>query len=393
MNIHPQIEKVLERKAGQILSLAKKIHANPEIGFEERKACRWQVELLKKWDFRVQCPFVGVSTAYKAIRGRGKPVFCFMAEYDALPEIGHACGHNLICSAAIGAGVALAEVLQKEKITGSVVVMGTPAEESKGGKVIMVKRGALRGIDAVIMAHPGAKTSPDAGSNAICRYDVTFKGKAAHAAGDPPQGYSALDAVILFFQGINAWRQFLPESSRVHGIILEGGVMPNIIPEQASCRFYLRSPDDAYLVKMSNRFKQIAAGAAMMTGTKFKISPALEAYKARLPNKYLNEAYLEAARKLGMNPVIPEHPERGSSDFGDVSQKVPGAHVYFNIAGKKKELPAHSIAFREAAGSEYGLQQMLRAANAMAQVGYRYFTDADFQRKVHEEFKRQMGKR
>ncbi len=381
-----EFKKTIAAHAGQLKALALKIHRNPELGLEETKACAWQMQMLKRWGFSVQTPFAGLSTAYKAVCGRGKPVFCFMAEYDALPEIGHACGHNLICTAAMGAGAALGAAMKREKISGTVVVMGTPAEESKGGKIKMLQKGAMKGIDAVMMAHPSDQTTPDTGSAAIQRIDVTFEGVSAHAAAAPEKAKNALDAVMLLFHGVSAWRQQLPETSRIHGIVIEGGVVPNIIPDLASCRFFLRSPDGDVLTDMAERFGDIARGAALMTGTKAQINPSLEPYRGHRPNKSFNEAFIESARAVGLNPVIPEQSGRGSSDFSNVSYVVPGAHVYFGIA--KRQIPAHSIAFCKAAGSDYGLKQMLRAAEAMAQVGYRYLTDNAFRKSVHGDFRK-----
>lgn len=387
---HPAIHEVIQKHADQLRELSIKIHENPELGLKEEKACAWQVELLKEWGFKVDIPFAGYETAYCAVRGEGKPVFCFMAEYDALPEIGHACGHNLICSAALGAGVSLAEALEKENIEGTVIVMGTPAEETKGGKAGIIKHDGLKNIDAVMMAHPSRRTIPDNGCTAIKSFHISYEGKAAHAAGAPEKGVNALDAVMLLFQGVNAWRQHLVETCRVHGIVTEGGAAANIIPEKASCVFCLRALEDNVLEDMVGRFKEIAEGAALMTGARLIMPPDREGYKARKPNKHLNSAYVKAAEAVGLNPEIPEKSGRGSSDFGNVSQEVPGAHVYFGIS---KESPAaHSVEFAEAAGSEYGLDQMIRAAEALALSGYRYFTDSSFRESVHEEFEKIKGK-
>jgi amidohydrolase len=385
------IDGQLAKYAGDIDALATAIFKNPELGFEERKACDLQVGLLKQWGFEVTSPFAGLDTAYVAVWGKGKPTFCFMGEYDALPDIGHACGHNLICSAAIGAGCALRDVMKRQKIPGRIVIMGTPAEESKGGKLVMIRNGALRGLDAVLEAHPSYRTTPDSGSTAIRRLDVRYFGKAAHAAGSPELGRNALDGVMLLFQGVNAWRQHMTESNRVHGIVTDGGVAPNIIPERAAARFFLRSLDDNDLAEMLVRFRAIARGAALMTGTRLVLKESSTGYKARLPNTPLNEAYIEAAGVAGLKPVIPEKSGRGSSDFGDVSHEAPGAHVYFGIGRQK--IASHSVAFREAAGSPYGRRQMLAAANALAAVGYRYFTDADFRRRVAADFRAATAKR
>lgn len=376
----------IARSADALKKLAEKIHQNPELGFCEFKACAWQTALLRKWGFTVRSPFAGLETAYKAVRGEGKPVFCFIAEYDALPDIGHACGHNLICTTALGAARALADVLKAKNLSGTVAVLGTPAEESKGGKIIMIENGALKGLDAVMEAHPSARTVPDTGSTAIRRLNATYLGAPAHAAGAPEAGRNALDAVLLLFAGINAWRQHLRESDRVHGIVNEGGVAPNIIPARASGTFFLRSLHDARLEQMTRRFKAIARGAALMTATKLEIGPVSRGYKSRRPNAALNDAFVAAATRAGLAPEIPEQSGRGSSDFGDVSHLLPGVHVYFGIS--KKIIPGHSDAFREAAGSTYAQNQMLRAAESLAAVGCRYMTDAAFRKKVADNFKK-----
>jgi len=370
---------ILSRK-GDFTRLARSIWLRPELGFEEKFACAEQKKLLSGLGFAVKSPFGGIKTAYKAVRGSGKPSFCFVAEYDALPGIGHGCGHNLICAAAIAAGWAVATMLEKKKLAGTVIVMGTPGEEGKGGKVIMLKNNALKGVDAAMMTHPSWETMIDTASTAIRRLEVSFTGKAAHAAAHPDLGVNALDAVMLIFNGINAWRQHLPESSRVHGIIIKGGEMPNIIPDNSTCCFYLRSPDDAYLDKMERRFRDIVKGAALMTGAIPKIKNYNIPYKSRRPNAVLNTTYSEAADILGLKPTAHLKPGRGSSDFGDFSHAVPGIHPYFGIA--KKKIAGHSLDFTKAAGSDYGMKQMLKAAAAMASTGYFFITDKKFRKQV-----------
>jgi amidohydrolase len=385
------LRKALRRYAGEVRDLALAVFRNPELGFEERQACDLQVRLLRRRGFRVASPFAGLATAYKAVWGKGRPAFCFMGEYDALPKIGHACGHNLICAAAIGAGCALREVLERERVPGTIVVMGTPAEESKGGKVVMIRNGALEGIDAVLEAHPSYRTTPDNGCTAIRRVSVSYAGKSSHAAGSPELGRNALDAVMLLFQGVNAWRQHVVETSRIHGIVTEGGVAPNIVPDRAGAVFFLRSLDDRDLAAMIRRFRDIARGAALMTGTRLKLEVGGNGYKSRIPNAPLNQAYIESAAAAGLAPEIPEKSGRGSSDFGDVSHEVPGAHVYFGIG--RRVLACHSTDFREAAGSAYGRDQMVRAAEAIAAVGYRYFTNRGFRERVRADFARETRKR
>lgn len=385
MTPHPLIAKTVAQSSSALEKLALDIHATPELGYAETKAVAWQTRLLTRWGFQVRSPFASLATAYRAAKGTSGPVVCFMAEYDALPEIGHGCGHNLICAAALGAGRALAAALANEGRPGTVVVMGTPAEEGGGGKVQMIARGALKDIDMAIMAHPSVRTQPWLGSTAIKSHIVSFAGQAAHAAGSPHEGRNALDAVRLLFAGVDAWRQHLRESSRVHGIVTNGGAAPNIIPDASSCHFFLRSPDDAVLAAMVRRFKAIAKGAALMTDTKVTFRAADGGYKAPWLNAPLNDAWVEATDALKLKPKTDVEPGRGSTDFSDVSQVVPGSHVYFAIT-RKQDLPSHSPQFAAAAASSYGLKQMLSAAEALANVGYRFATDDGFQKAVRDAY-------
>ncbi|MDD5728513.1 MAG: M20 family metallopeptidase [Victivallales bacterium] len=376
-----KIHQLVLSRGEEFRKLAHSIWKNPELGLAEKFACARQVELLARLGFSVESPYCGQTTAYKAERGRGTgPTFCYVAEYDALPEIGHACGHNLICTAAIAAGWATAEMLAARGLPGKVVVMGTPGEESKGGKVLLLDHNALDGIDAVMMVHPLHCTMPDSGSTAICRFDVKFKGKSAHAAVSPELGRNALDAVMLTFAGINAWRQHLPETARIHGVVTEGGTVPNVVPELAGCRFFLRTPDNLYLQKLEKRFRAIVKGAAMMTGTRSRIDMVNRPYQARRPNPSMNRAYVAAAAALGLNPETPQHPDRGSSDFGNFSQLRPGIHPYFSITPHK--IAAHSTEFTAAADTDYAMEQTFKAAAGMAAVGFNYLTDDAFRQEV-----------
>ena len=385
--INTIISDTVDKHGAELKGLSLKIHKCPELGLEEFNACKWQTDLLRKMGFEVKSPYCGLKTAYFAKSGKSGPVFCFLAEYDALPEIGHACGHNLICSAAIGAGKALAETLRKEKISGTVIVMGTPAEEGKGGKVKILSKNGFDNIDAVMMAHPLYRTQPWHGFLSVERFNVSFHGKSSHAANSPEKGRNALDAAMLFFQGINAWRQHLPESSRIHGIITSGGAAPNIIPDFSSCSFYIRAENEPIMKEMIKRFRDIAKGAALMTGTSCEVKDGGEGYMGGKINKTLNEEYFRVAEELGMEPVRSERGGRASSDFGDVSQLIPGTHVYFGISPRKKT-PLHSAKFAEAAKSDYALNAMLKASKAMAQIGYRFFTDAEFRKEIRADFKR-----
>ncbi len=380
-----EANRILNSQKKVLKNLALKIHEHPELDLVEVRACKWQVDLLRKWKFRVKSPYGGLKTAYRADRGRGGPVLSFMAEYDALPGVGHGCGHNLIAAAGVGAGYLLSRLLAAHRIKGTVTVMGTPGEEGAGGKVIMIRNGALKGVDAALMCHPSDVTEPDTGNSSVERLGVTFRGKSVHAA-SPEEGLNALDAVNLLYSGISAWRQQLPESARVHGVITHGGLKANIIPESTSCEFYVRSPDDRYLKSMVRRFRDIVRGAALMTGTKPEIESFGVPTKGRKPSPLLSEAWMANAGLAGLKVVIPEKPVRGSSDFGNVSHAVPAIHPYFRISSKP--IPSHSHLFTRAAKSKLGIENMFRMIVALALTGFRFMADEDFRKSVISEFRR-----
>lgn len=387
MSTNP-ISTYVTQIAPVLKELALDIHANPELGFEEFKAAEKQVALLKEWGFEVTSPYCGMETSFKAVSGSGGPVFCFMSEYDALPGVGHACGHNLIAITALGAGKAMADTLKEKNIPGTVIVMGTPGEEGKGGKVAIVNQEGLKDIDAAIMAHPGSETRTWKGCFAVERFDVVYTGKAAHAADSPEKGINALDAVMLLFHGINAWREHLPEKTRVHGIVIDGGEAPNIVPERAAASFYLRADKQQQVELMIQRFKRIAEGAALMTDCGCTVESREIGYKSGLPNEALNQAYFETATELGMNPIVPEETSRASTDFGDVSHALPGSHVYFGILENDEKHALHTTEFAEAANSDFAIEQALRTAQALAEVGLKFFTDPQFRTQVAEDFEK-----
>lgn len=379
------IKDSIAKNSGLFKDLAKKIYANPELGFEEEKACKWQIQILKKLGFKVENPFCGLKTAYKASKGFGKPEIAFLAEYDALPDIGHACGHNLIAPCSIAAGEALAQALNKEKKTASVIVFGTPAEEGKGGKLKMDAAKVFNNLDLVLMAHPAPSTSEWNGFLAIRRFVVEFFGLASHAAASPEKGLNALDATMFMFHGVNAMRQHILDESRMHGIVNNGGSAPNIIPDYSMSTFYLRAPTEKYLCEIVEKFKKIVSGAATMAGVKFKITEGEDSYKAGLVVQTLNDEFIKIAKDLGLKNIVPKVKEMGSSDFGNVSQRAPGLHCYFSST--KKDCPLHSIEFKKEASTEYAFDAMLKAAETIANLAWKFHVDKSFSNTVSSEFK------
>lgn len=366
--------------------LSDAIWNNPELAYKEFFAVEQAVEFLKEQNFTPETNYGGIATAFKAEYGTGKPAFAIFAEFDALPDVGHGCGHNLICASALAAFCAAAKILSENNLPGKVVLLGSPAEESGGGKIKMINKGCLDGVDAAMMVHPSYRATPDTGSSAITRFDVIFHGKASHAAGAPELGINALAAVNLLFAGVNAYREQLPEDSRMHGIITDGGEAPNITPARAACRFFLRSTSQEWIEKMEKRFKDIVHGAELMTGATAEIIPFNIPYMARKPNAALNKLYIESISRLGMNYVLPARGGRGSSDFGNVSQSVPGIHPYFPVTDH--EIACHSDAFRIASGSDFAFDNAMTAAAAMANIAIQYLTDSSFKEQVDADFKR-----
>ena len=368
----------------ELKALALDLHDHPEMAWKEEHAAQKLCELLNAHDLPAEKGYCGYSTAFRAdaANGEGK-TFALACEYDAL-AIGHACGHNLIAAASAGAMIAASRLMKKFDLPGKLVILGTPAEESGAGKVHLMKHNVLENVDAVMMAHPGWCTIPDRGSLAIRRYDVTFHGLTAHASASPEMGINALDAVMLLFNAISFQRQQMPEICRIHGIVTQGGVAPNIIPDTASCRFFLRSASEEWMEKLDKRFDGMVRGAATMTGTTYTKELYSISCRSRKPNKPLNDAYVEMMVDQGETISPIPVTGRGSSDFGDFSQAVPGAHTYFAISDTR--IAAHSPAFLEAARSEKGLAAMLKAAAALTYTACKFLADEEMQKQVKQNF-------
>ena len=376
----------IDRHKQDLRKLSDTLWKNPETAYNEHLAVAEVASLLESKGFTVIRPYCGIETAFRCEFDNGTgPVFAVASEYDALPEIGHGCGHNLICAAGIAAFLAVAELMKEENVPGKAVLLGTPAEEGGGGKVFMAERGCLEGVDAVIMVHPTSKCTPDMGSNANCGLEVIFHGKSSHAASNPEKGINALDAVNLLFTGVNTFRQYIPEHARIHGVILEGGLVPNVIPDRARCRFYLRTAVESWAPVLEQRFRDIAKGAELMTGATSEIAPFRPPYRARKPNCTMNHEYIDCMKRQGVSVFIPEKAGRGSSDFGNFSQLIPGIHAYFNIAADS-EPAGHSVEKAEAARSDYGFENAMRAAASQAHVMWRFMTEEKFRESVKADF-------
>ncbi|MCK4566601.1 MAG: M20 family metallopeptidase [Candidatus Thorarchaeota archaeon] len=378
----------IDKNSDHLIEISDEIHRNPEIAFKEVKASRLLADELKKANFDVVLGAAGMDTAIVAThpeQSKG-PTIAILGEYDALPEIGHACGHNLIATSALGACLALGSM--KKDLPGKLIFMGTPAEEDIGGKIAMVEAGLFKNIDAAMMFHPSpGYTMTGRQGLALTEVKIEFHGKASHASGSPEKGINALDAVIQTFNGINALRQHIKSTARIHGVITHGGTKPNIVPEYAAASFYVRAITDNYCKELVNKLENCAMGAASATGATLKYSIIEPSYQSRVMNKPMGDAFEKNLEAIG-EPIIPLPPGSGagSSDIGNVSHVIPAIHPYISICDDS--IAGHSIEFAEASASKRGHEVMLNAAKALAMTAIDLFTDSQMMDRVREEFRR-----
>lgn len=363
------------------------IHARPEIGNKEFFASAQLIKILEDEGFEVKKAVAGHETSFVARKKSDKPgpSIAFLAEYDALPGIGHACGHNIIGTTSVAAAIALSKVL--DETGGEAVVFGTPAEEggpNGSAKGSFVKHGLVEGIDAALMLHPSGQTRLSSGSLAVDPLDFEYIGKPAHAAASPHEGINALDAVIQLFNGINALRQQLQDDVRIHGIITHGGDAPNIIPEYAKARFFIRAATRSRLNEVTRRVKAVAEGAALATGAKLNVIAFQNEVDNLLLNDHYNEVFKNVIEELGETVATDERNGIGSTDAGNISQVVPTIHPYIKIGPDK--LVAHTVPFREAAASPQGDEALLKGAKALALTAFQLITDEVLLKEIKAEF-------
>jgi amidohydrolase len=361
--------------------LSMRIHRSPELGFQEVKASGWLTEYLERNGFKVEKGICQMATAFKGSYGSGKPAIALLAEYDALPQLGHACGHNIIATAAVGAAVAARGAI--DEAGGSVVVIGTPAEELHGGKVIMAERGAFDNIDAAMIVHPSVVDMASIQALACIGLEVEFWGKAAHAAVYPHEGVNALEAMIQAFNGINSLRQHIRERARIHGIITQGGEAPNVIPAYTAGSLLVRAEDDAYLDELKEKVLNCFKAASLATGARLEYKWAAH-YAPLKTNFALAEVFTKNMEALGRNLWPTLDRGLGSSDVGNVSTLVPTIHPMVAIA--PIEILAHSPEFAEAAASEDGNRGLLDGAKALAMTVVDLIAQPEIMARVKEEF-------
>jgi amidohydrolase len=373
--------EAIDRMSGELLRISRAIHARPELAFEEREASARLVEALRSAGLEVEAPAYGLETAFATEFGKGDSCVAVLAEYDALPEIGHACGHNLIATAGVGAGLALAQLAGR--LPGRVRVLGTPAEERGCGKELMARDGALDGVDAAMMVHPASVNLVTMPCVCLAELDVTYTGEAAHAAAMPERGVNALDALVLAYQGVAALRQHIRPTERIHGIITNGGQAPNIVPERAEARFYVRAANADELAALKKRVVGCFHAGAAATGADLQLRWGAADYLDIRFNEPLAESFRQNAQSLGREffPVdkLPSGLQ-GSTDMGNVSQRVPSIHPM--LAAAPIHCTIHNAEFEKWAGSEMGDAAALDGAKALAMTAIDYLSDPDLRERA-----------
>ena len=372
----------LEEIKDDLINLNDRIGKNPELGFKEFKAVKWLTDYLANHNFKIKKPIGGLETAFKAEYDFNEPgpVIAYLCEYDALPNIGHGCGHNMIGVMSVGAAVALSK---SNDLKGTIQVIGCPGEEIGGGKVTLVEKGVFDEVDAAMMVHPSNENRTYSTSLAIEAIKFTFHGQTAHAAAAPEKGINALDGVIQLFNGINAIREHLKDDVRIHGIISKGGESPNVVPDLAEAKFYFRARQKDYLKEVIEKGKNIARGAAQMTGCEVEWSNFENSNDNLNPSEKLAATYENNLKLAGVNNIAEPEESLGSTDMGNVSQVVPSIHPYIKIGD---ELIGHTVEFRDATMSKKGHQALIKAAQAMALTGYDILNDNELLEEIVEEF-------
>jgi len=367
----------------QLSELSLKIHANPELGFKEVRAADWLIRYLEENSFSIERGICELPTAFRASYGQGKPAIAILAEYDALPDLGHACGHNLIATCSVGAGIASKPGI--DQFGGSILVIGTPAEELYGGKVIMANRGAFNDLDIAMIVHPETRDSATTQALACQTLEVEFLGKAAHAAAQPEIGINALEAMLQSFAAINSLRQHIKSTARIHGIITDGGEAANIVPAHSAGNFIVRAKDDAYLDELKQKVLNCFVGASTASGARLEYKWSEVRYAPMRNNLILAQLFTQNMQSLGRRVTLSDPGNGfGSTDMGNVSQLVPSIHSHIGIA--EKEISIHSPQFASAAASEAGIKGMLDAAKSLAMTVVDLLANAETVTKVKEEF-------
>jgi amidohydrolase len=383
----------VDKRADMLIDASHQIHEHPELCYEEHFAHDLLTGLLEAENIEVERHAFDLDTAFIARAGSGDgPTIAVLCEYDALPGIGHACGHNIIGTAGLGAGLAAAQLA--DELGGRVVILGTPAEEGGGGKELLVQRGAFEGVDAAMMVHPAGADLVLMNVIAIHQMKVRYHGEAAHAAAFPHKGRNALDAAVLGYMNIAALRQHIKPNERVHGIFTHGGDKPNIVPRFAAAEWYVRSPTLKSLDKLKPRVVACLEAGALAAGCEMEIEWQDPAYADMVDNRAMLELYSANAQATGrtlMDPSSSGEHVVGSTDMGNVSYVVPSIHPMIKVA--PAHLSIHTPEFAEYTASADGDQAVIDGAKSMAMTVADLWLRPDVLAQAREEFARSVAER
>ena len=371
--IHESIKQRIDEVSEELISASHAIHANPELAFKEFFACETLTNALEHHDIKTEKAVYSLETSFEAKLNtdREGPTVAILAEYDALPGIGHACGHNIIATSALGATLGLHAVAQE--LQGGVRLIGTPAEEKGGGKELMARNGAFEGIDAAMMIHPAGTNLASMPCICVAEVEVIYHGKSSHASAMPHKGINALDGLLLAYQAISNLRQHIRSTERIHGIITEGGSAPNIVPDRSAGQFYVRAADDKELAQLKPRVQSCFEAGAKGSGCEVEVNWANVDYLDLNTNWPLAELFQEHAESLGREFIPYEEAVKfgaGSTDMGNVSHRLPSIHPMLAVA--PPNVVIHNPEFAKWAASEKGDAAVIDGAKALA------LTAADF---------------
>lgn len=377
-----KIQDAVDKRDDQLREIAQRIHSHPELAFEEYKAVNWLTKPLEESGFNVKKGVADLETSFIATwEGEpGGPTIGLLAEYDALPDIGHACGHNIIGTSAVGAALSLKDSFPN--LQGKIKVIGTPAEEDGGGKILMAEGGVFDDLDIAMMCHPKNSSMVIRGGLACVTSVFKFFGRESHASSAPEYGISALDAMINSFIAINSLREYMEDDVRIHGIITNGGSAPNIVPGYCEATFIIRALTTEKLHELKEKVYQAARGSASAVGVKCEIEEGL-IYAERNDNTALANIFKEQLEVMGVE--VNDPPKKGgigSSDIGNVSQITPTIHPYIKIGDAYN----HTRQFTQDAISEEGMKGLNLASKALAMTAYELCVNTSALEKVHEEF-------
>ena len=390
--VKPRVAAAVDALADELERLSHQLHDNPELAFKEEKAHGWLTEFLAKHGATVERGVGGLPTAFRATIGGAAagPTIAIMAEYDALPGIGHACGHNVIATAGVGAGAALAHALGTLPFAGRVQVIGTPAEEGGAGKVKLMDAGVFDGVDAAMMVHGRCGTQVWRPTLGIIKVKAEFFGQAAHASSWPWRGINALNAVISLFNALDAMRQQIRTDARIHGVITRGGEQANIIPEYTSAEFYLRATTVPYCHELLRRFTGAAEGAATATGCRVQVTADPTVHEPMKANATMADLFRQNLAYID----FPEDPDDGqagygSTDCGNASQRLPTIHPYIRIS--PDGVPGHSREFAQWARSPLARAGMVAGAKALALTALDLLSAPEALARARQDFSREGG--